>query len=119
MCKHTKRRASLEITPSCFAEFLKLLSLALLGLLDLTTCVGYRYDLIRISLRSFSRMMKSPKTLFQKDQSPITPQINARADLPTRTALVLSDDIHCHHWVIRHRPSPGQVIRTKDRNINL
>ena len=54
-----KRRASLEITPSCFAEFLKLLSLALLGLLDLTTCVGYRYDLIRISLRSFSRIMNT------------------------------------------------------------
>jgi hypothetical protein len=36
-------RASLEITPSYFAEFLKLVSLALLGLLDLSTCVGYKY----------------------------------------------------------------------------
>jgi len=62
--------ASLEITPSCFAEFLKLPSLALLGLLDLPTCVGYRYDLKIFSLRSFSRISKSPVAGYLKGDQP-------------------------------------------------
>jgi hypothetical protein len=63
---------SLEITPSCFAEFLELLSLAPLGLLDLTTCVGYRYDLIHSSLRSFSRTTKSLVDLFTEVKKPLS-----------------------------------------------
>ena len=39
----------------CFAEFLEDPSLVRLGLLDLTTCVGLRYGLIMLNLRSFSR----------------------------------------------------------------
>ena len=39
----------------CFAEFLGDPSLVRLGLLDLTTCVGLRYGLIMLILRSFSR----------------------------------------------------------------
>src|SRR5260221_3934362 len=34
------------------SEFLELPSLAPLGLLDLSTCVGYRYDLIQVDRRS-------------------------------------------------------------------
>ena len=37
-----------------FAEFLEDLSLVRLGLLALNTCVGLRYDLYSIKLRSFS-----------------------------------------------------------------
>ncbi len=37
-----------------FAEFLEEQSLVRLGLLDLTTCVGLRYGLAYINLRSFS-----------------------------------------------------------------
>ena len=38
-----------------FAEFLEEPSLVRLGLLDLTTCVGLRYGLTAVNLRSFSR----------------------------------------------------------------
>ena len=65
-------RASLKITPSCFAEFLKLRSLAPLSLLDLSTCVGCGYELILFYLRSFSRMSMSPVALHPKVQSLIT-----------------------------------------------
>lgn len=119
-----ERRASLEITPSFFAEFLELSSLALLSLLDLTTCVGYRYDLINISLRSFSRMLKSSKIKVPKNSNPITPQVyppeggSVFPDLPRKTTLVLRCNIHRCTWIIQHRPSPDQTILTKDRNIN-
>ena len=53
-------RASFESTPSYFAEFLKLVSLAPLGLLDQSTSVGCRYELVSISLRRFSRPLTSP-----------------------------------------------------------
>ena len=65
-------RASFEITPSCFAEFLKLVSLAPLGLLDQSTCVGCRYDLIVFSLRSFSRMLKSRTLLVPEGLNSLT-----------------------------------------------
>ena len=68
-------RASLEITPSCFAEFLELPSLALLSLLDQTTCVGYRYDLMTLSLRSFSWMLNADATSPPKVQCPITARL--------------------------------------------
>lgn len=100
-------RASLKITPSCFAEFLKLRSLAPLSLLDLSTCVGCRYELILFYLRSFSRMSISPITLHPKDQSLMTTQINATADFPTMTALLIKPDIHYQALANRHRPSPS------------
>ena len=46
---------ALLLTYGCFfAEFLEDLSLVRLGLLDLTTCVGFRYGLNLFNLRSFS-----------------------------------------------------------------
>ena len=80
--------ASFEITPSYFAEFLKLHSLALLSLLDLTTCVGYRYDLISISLRNFSGAMNPALNTRPKPHVPITTQINGLSDLPIESCFV-------------------------------
>ncbi len=54
---HCWDNPSPEVTGSLFAEFLKLLSLAHLSLLDQPTCVGLRYGLIELSLRTFSRKL--------------------------------------------------------------
>ena len=43
----TSGRASRDLTPSFFAEFLEPLSPASLGLLDQPTSVGYRYGLAK------------------------------------------------------------------------
>lgn len=56
----TRRAGHLpKVTPSLFAEFLKPLSLARLGLLDLPTCVGSWYGFCKFWLRHFSRKIKS------------------------------------------------------------
>jgi hypothetical protein len=65
-CDHVRvnerGRTSPEVTSSLFAEFLKPLSLAHLGLLDLPTCVGLRYGLPWSSLRNFSRKLNGSKS---------------------------------------------------------
>ena len=37
----------------------------------------------------------------------MTTQINAIADFPTMTALLIKSDIHCQTLVNHHRPSPS------------
>ena len=111
-------RASFEITPSCFAEFLKLPSLVLLGLLDQSTSVGFRYDLMQISLRGFSWIVMPSLISWPKPQDPITAQINASLDLPGLTALLLRCCIHYNTEIDHHRHPPTRTIHIKDRNIN-
>ena len=62
-------RASRDLTPSFFAEFLEPLSPAGLGLLDQPTSVGLRYGLTKFyspeaRQRQFSRKKKFPNCLW-------------------------------------------------------
>jgi len=66
-------RASPEVTPSFFAEFLDLLSPARLSLLDLPTSVGLRYGRHFSSMRSFSWHQKSTEFPDKSESCPASP----------------------------------------------
>ena len=63
----THGNPSPEVTGSFFAEFLKLLSLDHLGLLDLPTSVGLRYGILQISQLTFSRMLLASIALLSEN----------------------------------------------------
>ena len=76
-------KASPEVTPSCFAEFLNEGSPVHLRLLAQSTCVGFRYGSKHVNLRSFSRHLAPLCSLLPKQEIPDPPLESCQADLPT------------------------------------
>lgn len=101
-----------------FAEFLGDISLVRLGLLALTTCVGLRYGLLIINLRSFSwkRALQTLLCRSSRLSYCLDLHLSNRADLPTRypySTNIKSINVLC----ILHFVTPSNINRC--RNINL
>ena len=87
-----------------------------LRLLASHTCVGLRYGLIHISLRSFSW---KHRVTHSACASPSVLSVNGPADLPTNPTYNLRSPQPIGVCVTFLRHSFSQTIHTKHRNINL
>ena len=96
-----------------FAEFLEDLSLVRLSLLDLNTCVGFRYGRHMLKLRSFSwnralyALSLRRETLFFRLEYCL-------ADLPTKPPHGTNPNP-----IMGHRYSNPSLLRTYDRSGNI
>ena len=95
-----------------FAEFLEDHSLVRLGLLALNTCVGLRYGLQQIKLRSFS-WKRAPVNLDRPRPPHFHSTLVYRADLPTQS-IPTSFNAHIRQCaelsLLRHHIAVKQVL---------
>ena len=93
-----------------FAEFLHHDSLDRLGILYLSTCVGFGYGRLTTRSRRFSRQHRI--THFRSQRLPRRHVSGARgADLPTPHPTHLARDNHRPGWATFLRPSAACLIR--------
>jgi hypothetical protein len=117
-------RASRDLTPSFFAEFLEPLSPASLGLLDQPTSVGSRYGLAKfypakggdsdsfLGRRNLQIAFGLPRRLLER-LTVVLP------DFPSKTGLPFQrEHLYRPAWIIPLRPAPDSNL-AKCRNINL
>ena len=100
-----------------FAEFLNYSSSIHLRIFSSHTCVGLRYGLITISLRSFSWKLRV--THFALRLGISSQCLNRPADLPTSPTYDLTPQQPICGCATFLRHSFSQTINTKFRNINL
>ena len=100
-----------------FAEFLNYSSSIHLRIFSSHTCVGLRYGLITISLRSFSWKLRV--THFALRLGISSQCLNRPADLPTSPTYDLTPQQPICGCATFLRHSFSQTIMTKYRNINL